>query len=152
MKTIEATGDKQTEDVKKFRDKKTGDNNCQKKKDGSKSSNKEKKNEKKNSESSSEPTCRYCRVNNVMQKEQSVPRSSKRVANVKRRAISRPCAAHRKKCSNSKETKKALKAPMKVACKWKLSLWYRLKQSSGLQMSISLNQLRKTSQQPYPVN
>ena len=60
MKTIEATGDKQTEDVKKFRDKKTRDSNRRKKKDGSKSSNKEKTNEKKSSESSSKPTCKYC--------------------------------------------------------------------------------------------
>ncbi|XP_073251790.1 uncharacterized protein [Porites lutea] len=60
MKTIEATGDKQTEDVKKLRDKKTVDKNRQKKRDGSRSSKKEKKNENKNSESSSEPTCKYC--------------------------------------------------------------------------------------------
>ena len=42
MKTIKATRDKHTEEVKKFCDKKIRDNNCQKKKDGSKSSNKEK--------------------------------------------------------------------------------------------------------------
>ena len=38
MINFEATGDKQTEDVKKFRDKKTRDSNRRKKKDGSKSS------------------------------------------------------------------------------------------------------------------
>ena len=37
---------------------------------------------------------------------------------------------------------------MKAACKWKLSPWYRLKQSSGSQMSVSSNQLKKLGDPP----
>ena len=52
-------------------------------------------------------------VNNVIQEEQSVPRSSKRAVSVTKRAILHPCVAHQKKCNNLKKTKKAL---MKAAC------------------------------------
>ena len=60
-------------------------------------------------------------VNNIIQEEQSVPRSSKRAVSVTKRAILHPCVAHQKKCNNLKKTKKAL---MKAACKWKLSPWW----------------------------
>ena len=60
-------------------------------------------------------------VNNIIQEEQSVPRSSKRAVSVTKRAILHPRVAHQKKCNNLKTTKKAL---MKAACKWKLSPWW----------------------------
>ena len=140
MKTIEATGDKQTEDVNKFRNKKTRDKKCWKKRDGSKSSNKEKKN-KKNSESPPKPTCQYCGHKQRHARKTEHPMFKQTCNKFQKRAISRLCAAHREKCSNLK-TKKAL---MKSACKWRLSLWYRIMHSSGLQMFIHV---QKTSQQP----
>ena len=144
MKTIEATGDKQTEDVKKFRDKKTGDDNRRRRKMDQNPLTKRRKTGRRIPKVLPNRHASIVVVKNVMQKEQSVPRLRKRATSVRRRAISRPCAAHRKKCNNSKKTKKALmKVLMKVACKWKLSPWYRLKQSSGLQMSISSHQLKE---------
>ena len=62
-------------------------------------------------------------ANNVMQEEQSVQCSSTHTANVRKRAISHQCATRRKKVQQLQEDEKAL---MKVACKWKLSSWYRL--------------------------
>ena len=60
-------------------------------------------------------------INNVIQEEQSFPRSSKRAVSVTKRAILHPCVAHQKKGNNLKKTKKAL---MKAACKWKMSPWW----------------------------
>lgn len=146
MKMIKATGDKETEDVKKFCDKKTQDKNCQKKRNGSKPSNKEKKNKKKNSESSSELACKYCGCKQCLARRIECPAFKQTCSKCQKKGhFVSVCRSSEKKGNNLKKTKKAL---MEAACKWKLSLWYRPKQSSGSQVSVSSNQLRKTSLQP----
>ena len=145
MKAIEATGDKQTEDLKKLRDKKTGDTNRRKKRDGSRSSKKEKKNENKNFESSSEPTCKYCGRKQRHTRRTECPALKQTCSKCHKNGHFASVCRSSKKVQQFEEDKKAL---MKAACKWKLSPWYRLKQSSGSQMSVSSNQLKKILQQP----
>ena len=59
-------------------------------------------------------------VNKVMKEEQSVLRSRKRAASVKKRAILRLYADHQRRLNNSKETRMTVLT--KAVCKWKLCL------------------------------
>ncbi|PFX30098.1 Retrovirus-related Pol polyprotein [Stylophora pistillata] len=59
-------------------------------------------------------------VNNVMKEEQSVPRSTKRAASIKKYAILRLFADHQRRYNISKKTRTTVW--MKAVCKWKLSL------------------------------
>ena len=60
MKTIQGGEDKQTEDVKKFSEKKSTDRSRRKNKEGGKPSNPEKKNWKTKPENPPESNCKYC--------------------------------------------------------------------------------------------